>query len=162
MDRKPKNLTKDEINEIVSLLEKRKKKGNKTIEKNYFQMVEIAETYNERFKVREKTFNISISRNSTINFIPFIQSLSIVFTYLLNFALASSNSDDYVRFIFSHAPKSYFSTAVLPINQFNVNYFLNIFEHFMQSNRALVANGWETNVIIQMFPYGPSKNKKKN
>ena len=98
-------------------------KGNKTIEKNYFQMVEIAETYNERFKVREKTFNISISRNSTINFIAFIQSLSIVFTYLLNFALASSNSDDYVRFIFSHAPKSYFSTAVLPINQFNVNYF---------------------------------------
>ena len=31
----------------------------------------------------------------------------------------------------------------------------------MVSNRALVANGWETNVIIQMFPYGPSKNKKK-
>ena len=31
----------------------------------------------------------------------------------------------------------------------------------MESNRALVANGWETNVIIQMFPYGPSKNKKK-
>ena len=31
----------------------------------------------------------------------------------------------------------------------------------MQSNRALVQNGWETNVIIQMFPYGPSKNKKK-
>ena len=97
MDRKPKNLTKDEINEIVSLLEKRKKKGNKTIEKNGFQMVEIAEAYNERFKVREKTFNISISRNYTINFISFIQSLSIVFTYLLNFALAySSNSDDYV------------------------------------------------------------------
>ena len=126
-------------------------------------MVEIAETYNERFKVREKTFNISISRNSTINFIAFIQSLSIVFTYLLNFALASSsNTDDYVRFIFSHAPKSYFSTAVLPINQFNVNYLLNIFEKFMQSNRALVANGRETNVLIKIFPYGPSKNKEKN
>ena len=52
MDRKPKNLTKDEINEIVSLLEKRKKKGNKTIEKNDFQMEEIAETYNERFKLQ--------------------------------------------------------------------------------------------------------------
>ena len=60
-------------------------------------MVEIAETYNERFKIREKTFNILISRNSTINFV-FIQSLSIVFTY--------------------------FWTAILPINQFNVNYFL--------------------------------------
>ena len=32
----------------------------------------------------------------------------------------------------------------------------------MESNRALVANGRETNVIIQMFPYGPSKNKNKN
>ena len=31
----------------------------------------------------------------------------------------------------------------------------------MQSNRALVQNGWETNVIILMFPYGPSKNKEK-
>ena len=40
-DRKLKNLTKDEINKIVSLLEKRR---NKTIEKNDFQMVEIAET----------------------------------------------------------------------------------------------------------------------
>ena len=56
-DRKLKNLTKDEINKIVSLLEKRR---NKTIEKNDFQMEEIAETYNERFKVLEKTFNISI------------------------------------------------------------------------------------------------------
>ena len=121
-----------------------------------------SQKHNERFKVREKTFNISISRNYTINFISFIQSLSIVFTYLLNFALASSNSDDYVRFIFSHAPKSYFSTAVLPINQFNVNYLLNIFEKFMQSNRALVANGRETNVLIKIFPYGPSKNKEKN
>ena len=98
------------------------KKGNKTIEKMIFKWWK-SQKHNERFKVREKTFNISISRNYTINFISFIQSLSIVFTYLLNFALASSNSDDYVRFIFSHAPKSYFSTAVLPINQFNVNYF---------------------------------------
>ena len=138
------------------------KKGNKTIEKMIFKWWK-SQKHNERFKVREKTFNISISRNSTLNFIPFIQSLTIVFTYLLNFALASSsNTDDYVRFIFSHAPKSYFSTAVLPINQFNVNYLLNIFEKFMQSNRALVANGRETNVLIKIFPYGPSKNKEKN
>ena len=32
----------------------------------------------------------------------------------------------------------------------------------MQSNKSLTANGWETEVTIQSFPRGYSKNNKKN
>ena len=32
----------------------------------------------------------------------------------------------------------------------------------MQSNKSLTANGWETEVTIQSFPSGYSKNNKKN
>ena len=69
------------------------------------------------------------SEDSSASFIAFIQSLTLVINYLLNVARATvDNENDYVRFIFSHAPARYFSTAVLPLKEFNVNYFLNVFE----------------------------------
>ena len=37
---------------------------------------------------------------------------------------------------------------------------MNTFEKHMQSNRSLTANGWSTEVTIQSFPNGISKNKK--
>ena len=82
------------------------------------------DTYNERIKLREKVFHLSIGRNLS-NFITFIQSLTVVFNYLLNTArITVNNENDYVRFIFSHAPAKYFSICVLPLKEFNVDFFL--------------------------------------
>ena len=95
--------------------------------------------------MREKVYHLSISRQSSSSFIVFIQSLTIVFKYLLNAARSTVNSDDdYVRFIFSHAPSRYFSTCVLPLEEFNVNYFMNTFQKHMQSNKSEIAKGWST------------------
>ena len=95
--------------------------------------------------MREKVYHLSISRQSSSSFIVFIQSLTIVFKYLLNAARSTVNSDDdYVRFIFSHAPSRYFSTCVLPLKEFNVNYFMNTFQKHMQSNKSEIAKGWST------------------
>ena len=38
---------------------------------------------------------------------------------------------------------------------------MNTFEKHMQSNKSHTANGWSTEVTIQSFPLGISKNKKK-
>ena len=32
----------------------------------------------------------------------------------------------------------------------------------MQSNKSLTVNGWSTEVTIQSFPHGVSKNRKKS
>ena len=56
----------------------------------------------------------------------------------------------------------YLSTCVLPLKEFNVDFFLNVFEKHMQSNKSLTANGRETEVTIQSFPSGYNKNNKKN
>ena len=113
--------------------------------------------------MRKKVYHLSISRQSSSSFIVFIQSLTIVFKYLLNAARSTVNSDDdYVRFIFSHAPSRYFSTCVLPLKEFNVNYFMNTFQKHMQSNKSEIAKGWSTEVTIQSFPHGTSKNKNKD
>ena len=143
-------------------MKKEKKKKSKKITSD-FEVSKIRETYNERVKLKEKVYHLSIARHSGASFIVFIQSLTIVFNYLLSAARSTVNSeDDYVRFIFSHAPSSYFSTCVLPLKEFTVEYFLNSFEKHMQSNKALTANGWSTEVTIQSFPNGISKNNKKN
>ena len=87
------------------------------------------DTYNDRVKLREKVYHLSIGRHSSASFVVFIQSLMIVFNYLLNVACATVNTeDDYVMFICSHAPSRYFSTCVLPLKEFDVNYFMNTFE----------------------------------
>ena len=89
-----------------------------------FKVEEKKDTFNERVKLREKTFHLSIGRDSSSNFIAFIQSLTVVFNYLLNAARVTvNNENDYVRFIFSHAPARYFSTCVLPLKEFNIDFF---------------------------------------
>ena len=70
---------------------------------------EKKETYNKRMKLREKTFHLSVGRDTSASFIEFIQSLTIIINYILNVARVMLDSeDDYVRFIFSHAPARYF------------------------------------------------------
>ena len=137
-----------------------KTKSKKSEEKisNDFE-VKKRESYNERIKLREKVFHLSIARKSSVNFITFIQSLSVVFNYLLNAVRFTVNQR--LRFIFSNAPARYFSTCVLPLKEFNINFFLNVFEKHMQSNESLTVNGWSTEVTIQSFPHGVSKNRKK-
>ena len=175
VEKKEKVNLKNEIEELVSLYAKRKSKKNdltnlyaerkkrKSDVASDFKVEEKKDTYNKRIKLREKIFRLSIGRDSSASFIAFIQSLTLVINYLLNVARATvDNENDYVRFIFSHAPARYFSTAVLPLKEFNVNYFLNVFEKHMQSNKSLTAKGWETLVTIQTFPSGYSKNNKKN
>ena len=167
------NLKKSEIDELVSLYSKKKedlpslyrarklKKSSSSIQNN-FVIGEKKETYNKRMKLREKTFHLSVGRDTSASFIAFIQSLTIIINYILNVARVMVESeDDYVRFIFSHAPARYFSTAVLPLKEFNVKYFLNVFEKNMQSNKNLTAKGWETLVTIQTFPSGYTTNNKK-
>ena len=162
-EKKKLHLKKEEIEKLVSLYEEEKKKKKSKKISNDFEVSKIRETYVERVKLREKVFYLSIARQSSASFIVFIQSLSIVFNYLLSAARATVDSeDDYVRFIFSHAPDRYFSTCVLPLKEFSVEYFMNSFEKHMQSNKSLTANGWSTEVTIQTFPHGISKNNKKN
>ena len=111
-------LNDEEIEELVSLYEERKKKKATKISDD-FEVSKKKDTYNEKFKLRKKVYHLSISRQSSSSFIVFIQSLTIVFKYLLNAARSTVNSDDdYVRFIFSHAPSRYFSTCVLPLKEF--------------------------------------------
>ena len=38
---------------------------------------------------------------------------------------------------------------------------MNTFEKHMQSNKSHTANGWSTEVTIQSFPHGISKNQNK-
>ena len=112
---------KKEIEDLVSLYTQRKKEKSKI--PNDFKVEEKKDTFNERIKLREKIFRISIGRESS-NFIAFISSLTIVFKYLLSAARVTvNNENDYVRFIFSHAPARYFSTCVLPLKEFNVDFF---------------------------------------
>ena len=152
-EKKKIHLKKEEIEKLVSLYEKKKEKKAKKIS-NDFEVSKKRDTYNERIKLREKVYHLSIGRHSSASF--------VVFNYLLNAARATVNSeDDYVRFIFSHAPSRYFSTCVLLLKEFNVNYFMNTFEKHMQSNKSLTANGWSTEVTIQSFPNGICKSKKK-
>ena len=126
-EKKKIHLKKEEIESLVSLYEEKKKKKPKKIT-NDFKVSKKRDTYNERVKLREKVYHLSIARHSSASFIVFIQSLSVVFNYLLNAARAAVNSeDDYVRFIFSHAPSRYFSTCVLPLKEFSVEYFMNSF-----------------------------------
>lgn len=155
--------SKKEIEHLVSLLEN-KKKSNPPQNDNPISVEKIDECEKKKFKVIEHTFSISVKRKANVNFIAFIQSLTLVFTYLINYARTTvKKNDDYVRFIFSHAPKSYFSTAVMKLSDLNVKYFLNTFERQMQSNQEIIANGWECTVVIQTFPSGQiSNNKKKN
>ena len=124
-EKKKIHLKKEELEELVSLYEEKKPKKIT----NDFEVSKKRDTYNERVQLREKVYHLSIARHSGSSFIVFIQSLSIVFNYLLNAARATVNSeDDYVRFIFSHAPSRYFSTCVLPLKEFTVEYFMNSFE----------------------------------
>ena len=117
------DLKKKEIEELVSLYAQRKKEKSKKIP-NDFKVEEKKDTFNERVKLREKIFHLSIGRDSSSNFIAFIQSLTVVFNYLLNAARVTiDNENDFVRFIFSHAPSRYFSTCVLPLKEFNVDFF---------------------------------------
>ena len=161
-EKKKIHLKKEEIEKLVSLYEEEKKKKKSKKITNDFEVSKIRESYIERVKLREKVFHLSIARHTSASFIVFIQSLAIVFNYLLSAARATVDSeDDYVRFIFSHAPARYFSTCVLPLKEFSVEYFMNSFEKHMQSNKSLTANGWSTEVTIQTFPHGISKNKKK-
>ena len=119
--RKKVALKKKEIEDLVSLYEERKKEKSKI--SNDFKVAEKKDSCNERIKLREKVFHLSIGRNSS-NFITFIQSLTVVFNYLLNTArITVNNENDYVRFIFSHTPAKYFSTCVLPLKEFNVDFF---------------------------------------
>ena len=109
---------------------------------NDFSVSNKRDTYNPRLKLREKVYHLSIGRQTNASFIVFIQSLTVVFNYLLNSARATvNNENDYVRFIFSHAPASYFSTCVLPLKEFTVEYFMNSFEKHMQSNKSLRMGG---------------------
>ena len=136
-EKKKIHLKKEEIEKLVSLYEERKKKKTKKIS-NDFEVSKKRDTYNERIKLREKVYHLSIGRHSSASFVVFIQSLTIVFNYLLNAARATVNSeDDYVRFIFLHAPSRYFSTCVLPLKEFNVNYFMNTFESLLQLTGGL-------------------------
>ena len=122
-EKKTVGLKKKEIEDLVSLYEERKKEKSKKIT-NDFKVVQKKDSYNEHVKLREKVFHLSIGRKNSSNFIAFIQSLTVVFNYLLNTARTTvNNENDYVRFILSHAPARYFSTCVLPLKEFNVDFF---------------------------------------
>ena len=100
-EKKKLHLKNNEIEELVSLYRERKSKisGEKTT--SDFEVKKTRETYINRIKLKEKVYHLSIARKSSANFIAFIQSLSIVFNYLLNAARSTVNcEDDYVRFIF--------------------------------------------------------------
>ena len=116
-EKKKVDLKKNEVEQLVSLYAERKKENqrrfrliSKLKKKKILLMKEL--------NCVKKTFHLSIGRDSSSNFIAFIQSLTVVFNYLLNAARVTvNNENDYIRFIFSHAPARYFSTCVLPFKR---------------------------------------------
>ncbi|CAB3979927.1 Hypothetical predicted protein [Paramuricea clavata] len=86
-------------------------------------------------------------------------------SYLINLMYYNANSyKDKARFYISRAPRTPFSTAILNVEDFTTQMFLNIFERHMQSNaQEIINNGWSSVVSVYIFPndYVPTNVKRK-
>jgi hypothetical protein len=65
----------------------------------------------------------------------------------------ANSGKDKARFYISRAPKTPFSTAILNVNDFSTQMFLDIFERHVQSNaQEIINNGWSSFVSVYIFP----------
>ncbi len=94
----------------------------------------------------------------------FLSNVKKVFQYFINVAcIMSTFGKDKVRFYISKAPRTPFSTAILNVEDLNVEFFYNIFEKHMQSNVEEVLNhNWSSIVSVFVFPSGTVSNQKRN
>ena len=82
-ERKKIHLKKEEIEKLVSLYEERKKKKPKKIS-NDFEVSKKRDTYNERIKLREKVYHLSIGRLFQYFFIHVFTSNIYLLCYLIS------------------------------------------------------------------------------
>ncbi|CAB4044265.1 Hypothetical predicted protein, partial [Paramuricea clavata] len=120
---------------------------------------------NRRFNNNEYIYEINIGANNMTTLPGFLDNLRRVFQYLINLMRYNANSNkDKARFYISRAPRTPFSTAILNVEDFTTQMFLNIFERHMQSNaQEIINNGWSSVVSVYIFPndYVPTNVKRK-
>jgi hypothetical protein len=107
-----------------------------------------------RLGYNEYVYDVSIGPANTSTLPDFLNNLREVFNYLINVTryIASSPTDK-ARFYISRAPRYVFSTAILNVEDFNVDMFFDIFEKHMQSNaQEIIDDGWQTTISIYIFP----------
>ena len=107
-----------------------------------------------RLGYNEYIYDVSIGPANTSTLPDFLNNLREVFNYLINvMRYIASSPTDKARFYISRAPRYAFSTAILNVDDFNVDMFFDIFERHMQSNaQEIIDDGWQTTISIYIFP----------
>jgi hypothetical protein len=119
---------------------------------------------NTRLNNSEYVYEINIGQNNMSMLPEFQNNLRRVFQHLINLMRYNANSNkDKARFYISRAPRTAFSTAILNVEDFTAQMFLDIFEQHMQSNAQDINNGWSSVVSVYIFPnnYVPRSAKRK-
>jgi hypothetical protein len=119
---------------------------------------------NIRFNRDESIYKINVDKNVLRTLPDFLNNVKKVFQNFINVArIMSTSGKDKVRFYISKAPRTPFSTAILNVEDLNVEFFYNIFEKHMQSNAEEVLNhDWSSIVSVFVFPSGTVSNQKRN
>ena len=147
------DFTNDEIQSIARIMKRRR--GLPLNIPNSVFSVEFLRN-NIHFQHDEAIYQIDVNKDNMQTLPDFLNSVKQVFQYFINVAKFMSNSgNDKVRFYISKAPRTPFSTAILNVNDLNVEFFYNIFERHMQSAAEEVLNrGWSSTVSVFVFPAG--------
>ncbi len=120
------DFTNDEIQSIARIMKRRR--GLPLNIPNSVFSVEFLRN-NIHFQHDEAIYQIDVNKDNMQTLPDFLNSVKQVFQYFINVAKFMSNSgNDKVRFYISKAPRTPFSTAILNVNDLNVEFFYNIFE----------------------------------
>jgi hypothetical protein len=149
--RKRFDLTDDTISEIVRIM-KTQNGLNINIPESVFK-VELLQT-NVCFKNNEVVYRINVNKGTLQSLPDFLENTKKVFQHFINIAkLMSTSGKDKVRFYISKAPWKPFSTALLNVEDLNVDFFYHIFEKHMQNNAEEILNcDWSSVVGVFVFP----------
>ena len=115
--------------------------------------VELLQT-NVCFKNDEVVYRINVNKDTLQSLPDFLENTKKVFQYFINIAKLMSTLDkDKACFYISKAPRKHFSTALLNVEDLNVDLFYHIFEKHMQSNTEEILNrDWSSVVSVFVFP----------
>lgn len=74
----------------------------------------------------------------------------------------TTSNTDLVRFLFTRAPRSQWSSSLMSISEFTVDRFMDNFKHHLQSDaKELLNKDWSTKVYIFTFPNKFVNNRPK-
>ena len=166
--------TDEDIERIVSLYNEARKKRQRQEQQssgssshgNDNDEIKIEQLHDkgknrEKFKAKELSYMISV-KTKRANMYDFLKNLEKLFRRLLAIAKMNTGSDDdYVRFFFEKSPTCPFSTAIVKLKDLNVRYFMDTFETMLNSSENILADGWNTVVLIAIFTNDDYRRKQE-